>query len=85
MTAKKDPKLAIIYFQKIKKHLLSRKFELNKFPFGFDKNIEYLYCVSQYPTQIDDERIKNMPNFSKKGYSGYSDHILYICCNQHTF
>ena len=79
MTAKKDPKLVDYILSKNKKTFISLgKFELNKFPFGFDKNIEYLYCVSQYPTQIDDERIKNMPNFSKKGYSGYSDHTLGI-------
>ena len=79
VTAKKDPKLVDYILSKNKKTFISLgKFELNKFPFGFDKNIEYLYCVSQYPTQIDDERIKNMPNFSKKGYSGYSDHTLGI-------
>ena len=54
------------------------KYDLNLFPYGFDKNINYLYCVSQYPTHLDDEKIKNMPKFSEKGYSGYSDHTLGI-------
>ena len=34
--------------------------------------------MAKYPTHLDDERIKNMPNFSNKGYYGYSDHSLGI-------
>ncbi len=79
VTAKKDPKLVDYILSKNKKTFISLgKFELNKFPYGFDKNIQYLYCVSQYPTQLDDERIKNMPKYSNKGYSGFSDHTLGI-------
>ena len=40
-----------------------------------DKNIEYLYCISNYPT--DYKKIK-MPNFDKSFFSGFSDHTVGI-------
>ena len=59
----------------------------NKFPFGHDKNISYLFCVSKYPTFLYDEDLKNMPReFDKiKGYTGYSDHTIGIaaCIEAH--
>ena len=79
VSAKKHPELVEHILSKNKKTFISLgKYDLNVFPYGFDKNIQYLYCVSQYPTHLDDEKIKNMPKFSKKGYSGYSDHTLGI-------
>ena len=49
----------------------------NFFPFGFKKNIHYLYCISKYPTLLDDPDLKNMPlKFKKNGFYGYSDHTL---------
>ncbi|MAH42851.1 hypothetical protein CL614_03965 [archaeon] len=53
--------------------------ELNEFPYGFNDNIKYLYCVPKYPTPLYDEGLKNMPKkFSRNRYSGYSDHALGI-------
>jgi len=45
------------------------------FPWDDDR-IDYLYCVPQYPTWLDDSRIKSMPpKFGTSGrYAGYSDH-----------
>lgn len=40
-----------------------------------DKNIKYLYCISNYPT--DYKKIK-MPNFDKSFFSGFSDHTVGI-------
>ena len=52
---------------------------LNEFPFGFSENIKYLFCVSKYPTYLDDPLLKIMPsNFSESGYYGYSDHTIGI-------
>ena len=79
ITALQNPEVVEYVLSKNKKTYISLgKFELNQFPYGFDNNIKYLYCVAKYPTHLDDERIKNMPNFSNKGYYGYSDHSLGI-------
>jgi N,N'-diacetyllegionaminate synthase len=49
----------------------------NEFPFGFSENIKYLFCVSKYPTYLDDPLLKMMPaKFSESGYTGYSDHTI---------
>ena len=39
------------------------------------ENIQYLYCISAYPTML--EKIK-MPNFNESFFHGYSDHTLGI-------
>ena len=39
------------------------------------ENINYLYCISEYPTML--EKIK-MPDFNKSFFNGYSDHTLGI-------
>lgn len=39
------------------------------------KNLEYLYCVSKYPTNL--KEIK-MPNFKNSIFSGFSDHTIGI-------
>lgn len=79
VTAKKRPDLVEKILSKNKPTIISLgQFEDNVFPYGFDSNISYLYCVSKYPTMLDDPRVKNMPNFSNDGYFGYSDHTLGI-------
>ena len=49
-----------------------------EFPFGHSEQIEYLFCVSRYPTYLDDEKLAKMPYFKRPGYSGYSDHTIGI-------
>ena len=47
-----------------------------KKPFS-NNNIKYLYCVSKYPTFLDD--LKNFPkNFNEDSFFGYSDHCIGI-------
>jgi hypothetical protein len=48
-----------------------------KIPFN-NKNVQYLYCVSEYPTNL--EKIK-MPNFKNNIYFGYSDHTIGIAAS----
>ena len=52
--------------------------KFGQFPYGKDENIDYLFCVSKYPTFLDDEDLAKMPYFKKGAYSGYSDHTLGI-------
>jgi len=40
-----------------------------------EKNVEYLYCVSNYPTFLKDIK---MPNFNESFINGYSDHTVGI-------
>jgi sialic acid synthase SpsE len=49
-----------------------------EFPFGHTDKVEYLFCVSRYPTYLDDEKLSKMPHFKRPGYSGYSDHTIGI-------
>mgnify|MGYP003954115571 CR=1 FL=1 len=46
----------------------------NKLPFN-NENVEYLYCVSKYPTNLTEI---NMPNFDDSFFSGFSDHTVGI-------
>ena len=48
------------------------------FPYGHSDQIDYLFCVSKYPTYVDDEKLAKMPHFKRPGYSGYSDHTVGI-------
>jgi len=48
--------------------------KFGQFPYGRDKNIDYLFCISKYPTFLDDENLAKMPFFKKSAYTGYSDH-----------
>ncbi len=43
-------------------------------PFN-NSNIKYLYCVSKYPTQLEDIK---MPDFNKTFFDGFSDHTIGI-------
>jgi len=46
-------------------------------PFSERSNIQYLWCVSEYPTYP--EKLVGMPhNFKESGYAGYSDHTFGI-------
>ena len=46
----------------------------NNVPYS-SKNVNYLYCVSEYPTML--EKIE-MPDFKNSFFHGYSDHTLGI-------
>ena len=50
-------------------------YEKEELPFEKNPNIDYLYCISKYPTSL--EEIK-MPNFDKSFFSGFSDHTVGI-------
>jgi len=45
---------------------------LNALPYSA-KNITYFYCVSKYPTQLNDLK---MPKFENSKIKGYSDHTI---------
>jgi sialic acid synthase SpsE len=45
---------------------------LNALPY-FAKNITYFYCVSKYPTQLNELK---MPKFENSKIKGYSDHTI---------
>ena len=47
-------------------------YKKNKLPFN-EKNVEYLYCVSKYPTGLNEIE---MPDFNKSFFAGYSDHTI---------
>ena len=49
-------------------------YENNGIPYKGD-NIEYLYCVSKYPTNLNDI---NMPDFKNSFFNGFSDHTVGI-------
>lgn len=46
--------------------------DLKSMPYS-GKNITYFYCVSNYPTQLDELK---MPNFENSKIKGYSDHTI---------
>jgi N,N'-diacetyllegionaminate synthase len=49
----------------------------SKLPFKKDKNLNYLWCLSKYPTEPKD--LLNFPkNFKNSIYNGYSDHSIGI-------
>lgn len=78
VTAFKDVKLCERIFAASNKEILvsTGLHKVNEFPFGHDNNIKYLFCVAEYPTFLFNEKLKQMPNFSDKGYYGYSDHSM---------
>lgn len=49
-------------------------FEENGTPFK-DDNVEYLYCVAKYPTQLYEIK---MPDFENSIFTGFSDHTVGI-------
>ncbi len=52
--------------------------EMGEFAYGHDNNIDYLFCVSEYPTFLHNDKLAKMPEFKKPGYVGYSDHCVGI-------
>ena len=78
VSAFKHPELVEYILSKNKRTIISLgKFDKDQFPFGHDKNIEYMYCISKYPTLLSDDKVKNLPEvFTKNSYYGYSDHTL---------
>jgi len=79
VTAAKDKKLCEKILSYNKETIISLGMYNEEFPFGFDSNIKYLYCVSEYPTHLYNDKIRKMPKiFDEKGYYGYSDHAMGI-------
>lgn len=76
-TSKHDRALSELILSDNKPTIISTGMhDFSEFPFGFSENIDYLFCVSKYPTYIDDEKLAKMPSFKRPGYSGYSDHTI---------
>ena len=75
-TVKEDKNLCKKIISKKKRTIISLgMFDYSsKLPFK-GKNIEYLYCVSKYPTPLTDIK---MPNFDKSFFKGFSDHTIGI-------
>jgi sialic acid synthase SpsE len=49
-------------------------YENNELPFK-NKNVQYLYCISKYPTELG---LLNMPDFDNSFFEGFSDHTYGI-------
>tara|TARA_B100000686_G_C16704645_1_gene925542 strand:+ start:607 stop:1317 length:711 start_codon:yes stop_codon:yes gene_type:complete len=79
-TVKEDPKLCELILNENKPTIISTGACLpDEFPFGHDKNISYLFCVSKYPTFLHDLQLNGMPReFCRSTYYGYSDHTIGI-------
>ncbi len=79
-TVKEDTKLCDAILKINKPTIVSTgACSLNEFPFGFSDKIKYLFCVSKYPTYLDDSLLKTMPDkFAEGGYYGFSDHSIGI-------
>ena len=79
-TVKEDPKLCEAILAENKPTIISTgACKKDEFPFGHDRKIRYLFCVSKYPTLLHDPALKEMPDwFSEDSYYGYSDHTTGI-------
>ena len=78
-TSKSDHKLCDLILSDGKPTIVSTGMhDFAEFPFGHSEQLEYLFCVSKYPTYLDDEKLAKMPHFKRPGYSGYSDHTIGI-------
>ena len=78
-TSKHDRKLSELILSDGKPTIISTGMhDFAEFPYGHSDNVEYLFCVSKYPTYVDDEKLAKMPHFKRPGYSGYSDHTIGI-------
>ena len=79
-TAAKDPELCEKILAKGLPTIISTgMLPEGEFPYGFDDNVDYLFCVSKYPTVLHDEQLRKMPaDFSDSDFSGYSDHTIGI-------
>jgi len=54
-------------------------FKNKKLPYE-NENISYLYCVSKYPTNLEEI---DMPDFENSFFTGYSDHTVGISACLH--
>ena len=78
-TSKHDKHLSELILSDGKPTIISTGMhDFTEFPYGHSNQIDYLFCVSKYPTFIDDEKLAKMPFFKRPGYSGYSDHTIGI-------
>tara|TARA_B100000963_G_scaffold217832_1_gene189949 strand:- start:2851 stop:3567 length:717 start_codon:yes stop_codon:yes gene_type:complete len=78
-TSKQDRGLSELILSDGKPTIISTGMhDFAEFPYGHGDNIKYLFCVSKYPTYIDDEKLALMPYFKRPGYLGYSDHTIGI-------
>lgn len=78
-TSKHDRELSEVILSDGKPTIISTGMhEFANFPYGFDDHIDYLFCVSEYPTFVDNEKLAKMPHFKRQGYTGYSDHTVGI-------
>lgn len=78
-TSRRDKALSELILSDGKPTIISTGMhDFAEFPFGHSDQIEYLFCVSKYPTYLDDEKLAKMPHFKRPGYSGYSDHTIGI-------
>lgn len=78
-TSKSDPRLCELILSDGKPTIVSTGMhDFAEFPFGHSEQVEYLFCVSKYPTYLDDQKLAKMPHFKRPGYSGYSDHTIGI-------
>ena len=79
-TVRDDPEFCKKVIALGKETIISTGFApVDQFPFGFKDNIKYLFCVSEYPTLLFSERLKEMPkDFLESGCIGYSDHAIGI-------
>jgi sialic acid synthase SpsE len=76
-TSKKDQALSNLILSDGKPTLISTGMhDFAEFPYGHDDHISYLFCVSKYPTYLDDEKLAKMPHFKPSAYTGYSDHTI---------
>ncbi len=75
-TVNEDTKLCEKIISKNKRTIISLGMYdySTKLPFK-NKNVEYLYCVSKYPTALTEI---NMPNFDESFFVGFSDHTVGI-------
>ena len=66
---------SVIKFCHLINQLLRHLSMIGKKWFITNKNVKYLYCVSNYPTKLEDIK---MPNFKNEGIHGFSDHTIGI-------
>ena len=76
-TVEEDIKLSTEIVKLNKNTLISLgmfDYENNELPFK-NKNVQYLYCISKYPTELG---LLNMPDFDNSFFEGFSDHTYGI-------
>jgi len=92
-TSKNDPDLCKEIISRGKPTLISTGLhEVDEYPYGFEDNVNYLFCIAEYPTFLHHPKLKKMPPIFWHGgevesyadsterelYTGYSDHTIGI-------